>query len=70
MDLTFAFCNRAKARGHRSPSLQLPHQILRFPSILQLHSIIKLQSPRGAPNRPSNLFVEWSVPNSKKIALP
>ena len=45
-EVTFECRSRDRAFGQRAPPLQLPHQMRRFPSIRQLHSIISPHSPR------------------------
>jgi hypothetical protein len=67
---TLALCSRAKARGQRSPSLQLPHQIRRLLSIRQLHSIDNVHSPRGEPGCPSRFLVEVKVAELKEDCRP
>lgn len=69
-DLTVSPSSRAKALGQRSPSLNVPHQMRRLPSIRQLHSIISVHSPRGLPGEPSRLRLGCTLPNSRKIADP
>lgn len=68
--MTVAPSSRAKALGQRSPSLQLPHQIRRLPSMRQFHSIPSVHSPRGLPGEPSRLRLGCTLPNSRKIADP
>jgi hypothetical protein len=69
-DMTVAPSSCAKALGQRSPSLNVPHQMRRLPSIRQLHSIISVHSPRGLPGEPSRLRLGCTLTNSRKIADP